>query len=286
MAPRPIWKGYLRLSLVTCSVALYSATSTSERIRFHIINRKTGHRIHNEVVDAESGKPVPDEDQVKGFEIAKGRYVLLDDEDFDNVALDSTHTIDIESFVPREEIDEIYLDGSYYIAPTDKASLEAFSVIREAMEKEKVAGLARAVMSRREKLLMLQPRGKGLMATGLRYANEVRDEAPYFDNIPKEKIPADMLKLAKHIVSTKMGHFEPEKFEDRYESALADLIRAKDKGKPLPQPSAPRRDNVINLMDALRRSAREDESGRGRNHKKKSPARKRAASHRRLKRAG
>lgn len=286
MAPRPIWKGYLRLSLVTCSVALYSATSTSERIRFHIINRKTGHRIHNEVVDAESGKPVPDEDQVKGFEIAKGRYVLLDDEDFDNVALESTHTIDIESFVPREDVDEIYLDGSYYIAPTDKASLEAFSVIREAMEKEKVAGLARAVMYRREKLLMLQPRGKGLMATGLRYANEVRDETAYFDNIPKAKIPADMLKLAKHIVSTKMGHFEPEKFEDRYESALADLIRAKDKGKPLPQPSEPRRDNVINLMDALRRSVRGDEGGRARNHKKKSASRKRAAAHRRLKRAG
>ncbi len=281
MAVRPIWKGHLKLSLVSCAVALYSATSAADRIHFHIINRKTGNRIHNEIVDAETGKPVADEDQVKGYEMRKGHYVLLDDDDFENVALESTHTIDIETFVPRDEVDEIYLDGSYYMVPTDNAGREAFTVIREAMGKENVAGLARAVMYRREKLLMLQPRGKGIVATALRYRDEVREDKSYFSDIPKEKIPGDMLKLAKHIVSTKMGHFDPDKFEDRYETALAKLIKAKAAGKEPEKPAPPRRDNVINLMDALRKSVGEDKAG---GRKKK--ARKRAAPHKRLKRAG
>jgi DNA end-binding protein Ku len=277
MAARPIWKGYLKLSLVSCPIALYSATSSAERIRFHIINRKTGHRIHNEIVDAQTGKPVDDEDQVKGYEVKKGKYVLMEDEDFQSVALESTHTIDIESFVPREEVDEIYLDGSYYMVPTDKTAAEAFAVIREAMEKEEVAGLARAVMYRREKILMLQPRGKGLMATALRYNNEVREEKTYFSEIPNERIPADMLKLAQHIVSTKMGHFDPEKFEDRYDAALKKVIKAKQEGKELPEPERPRGENVIDLMEALRKSLGE---GKGKSKKRK------RATHRKLKRVG
>ena len=288
MAVRPIWKGYLKLSLVSCAVALYSATSTSDRVRFHIINRKTGNRIHNEIVDAETGDPVPDEDQVKGFEIEKGRHVLLDDEDFEKVALESTHTIDIESFVPREEVDEIYLDGPYYMVPNDDVAIEPFTVIREAMRKENVAGLARVVLYRRERLLMLQPRGRGLMANVLRYRKEVRDEDQYFSDIPKEKISADMLNLAKHIVETKAGHFDPDKFEDRYDTALTELIKAKDKGKTPPKPSGPRRDNVINLMDALRQSVKSEGASRGvraKASKGKSRAHKRAAPHRRMKRA-
>jgi DNA end-binding protein Ku len=277
MAPRPVWKGYLKLSLVSCPVALFSATSSAERIRFHIINRKTGHRIHNEIVDAETGKPVDDDDQVKGYEFKKGKYVILENEDFESVALESTHTIDIESFVPREEVDEIYLDGSYYIVPTDKTAAEAFAVIREAMEKEEVAGLARAVMYRREKILMLQPRGKGLMATALRYNNEVREEKTYFSEIPNERIPADMLKLAQHIVSTKMGHFDPDKFENRYDTALKKVIKAKQEGKELPEPERPRGDNVIDLMEALRKSVDDD--------KGKSKKKKKRGSHRKLKRA-
>lgn len=288
MAPRPIWKGYLKLSLVSCAVALYSATSTRDRIHFHIINRKTGNRIHNEVVDAETSDPVDDADQVKGYEIEKGRYVLLDDDELDGVALESTHTIDIDSFVPREEVDEIYLDGSYYLVPDGDVAAEAFSVIREAMNKEKVAGLARVVLYRRERLLMLQPRGRGLMATGLRYRNEVRDEKPYFSHVPKEKISADMLKLATHIVSTKMSHFDPDKFEDRYETALKALIKAKDKGKTPPKPPAPPRDNVINLMDALRRSVGEEKSGAKRSHahRAKAPRGRKKTAHKRMKRAG
>ena len=292
MAPRPIWKGYLKLSLVSCAVALYSATSTADRIRFHIINRKTGNRIHHEVVDAETGDPVEDEDQVKGFEIEKGRYVLIDDEELDEVALESTHTIEIEAFVPREEVDEIFLDGSYYVAPLDDVAIEAFTVIREAMRKENVVGLARVVLYRRERLLMLAPRGKGLMATVLRYRNEVRDEKKYFADIPKEKISADMLDLATHIIKSKQAHFEPEKFKDRYEAALADLIKAKDEGKTPPKPPAPRHDNVINLMDALRRSVKSEQREAGTHRAqgsskrpRKAHAKRRTSSPRRLKRA-
>jgi DNA end-binding protein Ku len=294
MAPRPIWKGYLKLSLVSCAVALYSATSTADRIRFHIINRKTGNRIHNEVVDAETGDPVEDEDQVKGFEIEKGRYVLIDDEELDEVALESTHTIEIEAFVPREEVDEIFHDGSYYVAPIDDVAAEAFTVIREAMRKENVVGLARVVLYRRERLLMLAPRGKGLMATVLRYRNEVRDEKKYFADIPKEKISADMLDLATHIIKSKLAHFDPDKFKDRYETALAELIKAKDQGTTPPKPPTPRHDNVINLMDALRRSVKSEQressahrvQGSGKRPRaRKAPAKRRASSHRRLKRA-
>src|SRR5436853_3665012 len=176
MAPRPVWKGYLKLSLVPCAVAMYTATSTSSRIRLHIINRETGNRIRNQAIDSETGEVVENENKVKGYEVDDGKYVLLEEDELDEVALESTHTIDIESFVPREEVDEIYLDESFYLVPNDKVSLEAFAVIREAMRKKEMVGIARVVLYRRERLLMLQPRGKGLLATALRYRSEVRDE--------------------------------------------------------------------------------------------------------------
>ncbi|MGB7259156.1 MAG: Ku protein [Pseudolabrys sp.] len=280
MAPRPNWKGFLKLSLVSCSVALYSATSTSQRVRFNIINKGTGNRIRNEVVDAETGEPVEDEDRVKGYKVDNGDYLLFEDDELDNVALESTHTIDIDEFVPISEVDRIYLDESYYIVPQDEVAQEAFAVIREAMRKEQLAGLARVVVYRRERILLLRPRGKGLLATALRYKNEVRDEDDYFDEIPDIKVPADMVKLATHILETKKGKFQPEKFEDRYETALLDLIKAKKAGKPAPTPSEPRPSNVINLMDALRRSAKADRrpSSSSRkasaHHRKRTPARK------------
>lgn len=294
MAPRPNWRGYLKLSLVSCAVALYSATSTSDRIRFHILNRKTGNRIHNEVVDAETQEPVPDEDQIKGFEVEKGRYVLIEDEEFDEVALESTHTIDIDSFVPRAEVDEIYLDHAYFLVPTDDVGVEAFTVIREAMEKQKVVGLAQAVLYRRERLLMLEPREKGMMAIALRYGKEVRDEDRYFGDIKKEKVTPDMLSLATHIVKSKLTHFDPDRFEDRYERALSALIKAKDAGKTPPKPPAPRKDNVINLMDALRRSVSQRGEGRpaakasrkqAKLGNKAAKSARKGSSHRRLKRA-
>jgi DNA end-binding protein Ku len=292
MAPRPNWKGFLKLSLVSCSVALYPATSTSQRVRFNILNRETGNRIRNEVVDTETGEPVPSEDRVKGYQYEKGEYVLVEDEELDNVALESTHTIDIEQFVPVSEVDRIYLDESYYLVPQDEMAQEAFSVIREAMRKEGLVGLARVVIYRREHLLLLAPRGKGLMATTLRYKTEVRDEKNYFDDIEDIKIPADMLKLAGQILDSKKGHFRPEKFEDRYENALMDLINAKRAGKAPPELAEERPSNVVNLMDALRRSARADRSERApsssssRSRTKSSAGRKRTTtSRRKVKRA-
>jgi DNA end-binding protein Ku len=286
MAPRPNWKGFLKLSLVSCSVAMYSATSTSQRIRFNIVNKKTGNRIRNEVVDTETGEPVEPEDRVKGYKLENDQYLLLDEEDLDNVALESTHTIDIEEFVPTSEVDRIYLDESFYIVPQDEVAQEAFAVIREAMEKEDLAGLARVVVYRRERLLLLRPRGKGLLATALRYKNEVRDEKNYFDDIDDKKVPADMLKLAVHILESKKGHFKPEKFEDRYENALVEMIKAKQAGRKPPTVAEPSNSNVINLMDALRRSAKgERNSAPAPKRKAAAAGRKKAAPKRKVKKA-
>lgn len=284
MAPRPNWKGFLKLSLVSCAVALYSAASTSQRILFNIINRKTGNRIRNDVVDAETGQPVEPEDRVKGYQVDKGQYVLVEDDELDNVALESTHSIDIEEFVPVSEVDRIYLDESYYIVPQDDVAEEAFAVIREAMRKEDLAGLARVVIYRREHLLLLRPRGKGLLATTLRYKTEVRDEHEYFDDIPNVNVPADMVKLATHILESKKGHFDPDKFEDRYETAFNALIKAKRAGKAPPVLAEPRPSNVINLMDALRRSAQGDRR-RPASRRRNGNHRKRPAARRKVRRA-
>jgi DNA end-binding protein Ku len=264
MAPRANWKGYLKLSLVSCAVALYPATTTSSRIRFNIINRQTGNRVRNLVVDSETGDPVEEKDRVKGYKVEGKQYVLLEDEELDRIALESTHTIDIESFVPFAEVDRIYLDESYYLVPDDKVAQEAFAVIREAMRMEGLVGLARVVLYRRERLLMLEPRGEGLLGTLLRYKNEVRDEHAYFDDIPDVKVPPDMLSLAKHILESKKAHFDPSNFEDRYEQALTDVIKAKRAGKAPREPAAPRPSNVVNLMDALRRSVQAEGGAQGR----------------------
>jgi DNA end-binding protein Ku len=251
-------------------VALYSATSTNQRIRFNIINRKTGNRVHNQVVDAETEKPVEADDRVKGYQVRKGEYVLVEDDELDDVALESTHTIDIQTFIPRDEVDEIYLDEDYYIVPNDKVSQEAFAVIREAMDKENLVGIARVVLYRRERILMLAPRGKGLMATALRYKTEVRDEKDYFSDIPNVKVPKDMLDLAVHILEGKKAHFKPEEFEDRYEDALTKLIKAKQAGKPLPKAPEGKPSNVINLMDALKRSVKAEQGGGKTSHARRS----------------
>ncbi|MCW5694929.1 MAG: Ku protein [Pseudolabrys sp.] len=285
MAPRPNWKGFLKLSLVSCSVALYPATSTSQRVRFNIINRETGHRIRNEVVDAETGDPVAPEDRVKGYEVEKGQYILFDEDELDNVALESTHTIEIDDFVPMSDVDRIFLDESYYLVPQDDVAQEAFAVIREAMRKEDLAGLARVVVYRRERLLLLRPRGKGLLATTLRYKNEVRDEKNYFDDIPNIKVPADMLKLATHILETKKAKFDPSKFEDRYETALLDLIKAKRAGKKPVTVAEPKPSNVINLMDALRKSAQSERRRPAASSSKSTARRKRPAAKRKVRKA-
>jgi DNA end-binding protein Ku len=263
MAPRANWKGYLKLSLVSCAVALFPATSTSQRVRFNILSRKTGHRVRYEVVDAETNDPVPDEDRVKGYKVEDNAYVLVEEDELDKVALESTHTIDIEAFVPRSEVDAIYLDAPYYLVPDDRIAQEAFAVIREAMKKEDIVGLARVVLNRRERILMVEPRGKGLLATTLHYKNEVRNDAVYFEDIPDIKIAEDMLDLAVHIVETKAAHFDPAKFEDRYEQAVAELIQSKRAGQAIAAKPSPRPSNVVNLMDALRRSVQSERAGSG-----------------------
>ncbi len=188
MAPRPNWKGYLKLSLVSCPVALYPATTTSERVSFRTLNRETGNRVRRQFVDEQSGDPVETESQIKGYEIAKGEFIQIEDDEIKSVQLESNHTIDIERFVPRGDIDELYLDSPYYLAPTDRVGEEAFAVIRDAMRAEEMVGLARVVLFRRERILMLEPRDKGIVATSLRYANEVHAASGYFDEIPELRV--------------------------------------------------------------------------------------------------
>jgi DNA end-binding protein Ku len=260
MTPRANWKGFLKLSLVSCSIGLVQATSSGERVRFNIINRETGNRVRYRQIDAETGEDVPEEDRIKGYKVADGSYVLLEPEELDEMALESTHTIAIESFVPRKEIDEIYLDTPYYLFPDDVVGVEAFAVIRDAMRATSLVGIARVVLHNHELVLMLEPLDKGIKATALRYQDEIRDAKEYFSDIETVKVPNDMLELAEHILKTKRGHFDPSKFSDRYEDALKALIKAKQAGKPAPAvPERP--SNVINLMDALRRSVRSERSG-------------------------
>ena len=255
MAPRAYWKGYLKLSLVSCPIALYPAASSAERVSFNRINAKTGNRLKQLMVDSESGDPVDKEDIKRGYAYAKGQYILVEDDEIDRIRIESTHTIDIDSFVPRAEIDDRYLDSPYYIAPIDQVGQEAFTVIRDAMQDKKMVGLARVVLSRREHMVMLEPFHKGLLAMTLRYQYEIRDAAEYFDDIPELKLPAEMKKLAAHIVDTKAAHFTPEKYEDRYEKAVVELLKQKQAGMPIPsaeeEAEVPR---VINLMDALKAS--------------------------------
>jgi DNA end-binding protein Ku len=254
MAPRANWKGYLKLSLVSCAVELFPAATTKERVSFHLLNRETGNRLRRQLVDQETGEPVEADDQVKGYEIAKHEYVTLEDRDIESVAIESTHTIDIESFVPRAEIDEVYFDTPYYLTPDGKVAEEAFAVIRDAMRTKKVVGLGRVVLYRRERIVMLEPRGKGIAARTLRYSYEVRDDEDYFDDISDVKVSDEMMDLATHIIDKKLTSFDPTRFEDRYQNALVDLIKAKTGHRPAPKLEAPRPSNVINLMDALRKS--------------------------------
>jgi DNA end-binding protein Ku len=254
MAPRANWKGYLRLSLVSCPIALFPATSDSEKVRFHNINRETGNRIKMKRVDAETGDEVDYSELVKGFEVSKGEYIVIEPEELEAIAVDSTRMIDIEKFVPRKEIDELYNDRPYYVVPDGDVGLQAFAVIREAIKKKGMVALGRVVLSSREHVIALEPRGKGLVGILLRYPYELRNEKDYFDDIEDVETPADMVDLAAHIVSTKAGHFKPEEFEDHYETALRELIEKKSKGEKITPSKAAKPSPVHDLMDALRAS--------------------------------
>ena len=254
MAPRASWKGFLRLSLVTCPVALYPATSEADKISFNQINKNTGHRIRYVKVDVDTGEEVANEDIVKGYKIDTDTYVEVTNEELDNVALESTRTIEIDKFVQREEVDPRYIIRPYYLRPDGKVGHDAFAVIRETIRDMNMVAIGRVVLTSREHIIALEPLGKGLVGTLLRYPYEVRSENEYFDEIQDVKVTKDMLDLAKHIVNQKSGQFEPEKFEDHYETALVDLINQKRAGKPLTKKEQPRGENVVDLMEALRRS--------------------------------
>jgi DNA end-binding protein Ku len=261
MAPRANWKGFLRLSLVTCPVALYPATSESEKISFNQLNRQTGHRIRYLKVDSDTGEEVPNEDIVKGYQLEDDQFVEVSKEELEEIALESTRTIEIDEFVDRSEIDPRYLIRPYYLRPDGKVGHDAFAVIRETIREMGKVAIGRVVLTNREHIIALEPLDKGLMGTLLRYPYEVRSEEEYFDDIQDVKVTKDMLDLARHIVNQKSGHFEPDKFEDQYESALVELINQKRAGKPIVPKERPKGENVVDLMEALRRSVGGDAAG-------------------------
>ena len=276
--PRAYWKGFLRLSLVTCPIELFPASSQAEKTHFHQINKKTGNRLRQQMVDEDTGRVVESDQKGRGYELSKGRYVEIEEDELKAVEVESTHTVDIDSFVPRSEIDKRYLDKPYYIAPSGKAGAEAFAVIRDAMKDKDRVALARIVMAHREHIIALEPLGKGLLGTTLRYDYEVRKEDDYFKAIPHPRIAKDMVKLAEHILDSKAGRFNPDKFKDRYEDALKKLVRRKASGKKI-EVAVPeeQKGNVIDLMEALRKSV----EGKKASGTKKRAARKRPAKRRR-----
>jgi Ku protein len=296
MAPRAYWKGSLKLSLVSCPVALYPASTAAEKTRFHMINRETGNRLKQQMVDAETGDVVEGEQKGRGYELTKGRYVEVEKDELEAVQIESNHTIDIDSFVPADEIDKRYLSHPYYIVPDGKAGADAFAVIRDAMKDQDRVALARIVLTNREHIIAIEPMGKGLLGTTLRYPYELRDEADYFDDIKSPKISKDMVELASHILRSKAAHFDPEKFKDEYESALKALVKRKAAGKPVKAAEREERtSNVVSLMDALKQSLKGGKGGdakrggrstarRGTTHRR--PARKAHRSSARQRKAG
>src|SRR4030088_340473 len=248
MAPRAYWKGSLKLSLVSCPIALYPATTSVDKTHFHMINKETGNRLKQQMVDTETGDLVESDQKARGYELKKGEYVEIEKEELDAVQIESNHTIDIDSFVPQDEIDKRYLNQPYYIVPDGKAGVDAFAVIRDAMKNKDRVALARIVLTNRENIIASEPLGKGLLGTTLRYPYEVRDEHEYFDDIPNPKISKDMIELASHILDIKAAHFDPSKFRDEYETALISRVTDMTAGKPFKaaEPEV-RAENIISL---------------------------------------
>lgn len=250
---RAQWKGFLKFGEVSCGVALYTAASTSDRITFNTINKATGNRVNRIFIDSETEDPVPKELQTKGFEIDNGRYIIIDPEEVAATIPDSNKTLDVQAFIPCSDVDDVYFDKPYYLTP-DKMSGDAFAALREGMTKSKVAAIARTVLFRRMRTVLIHPHGKGLIATTLQYDYEVRSSKKAFEEMPKIKIQGEMMDLAKHIISTKKGEFDPATFEDRYEAALADLVKAKIEGRSLPKPKKVEVSKPNDLLAALRQS--------------------------------
>jgi DNA end-binding protein Ku len=275
---RPYWKGYLKLALVSCPIALHAACSTAERIKFRQVNKATGNRLRQQLIDEETGAPVGPEHKARGYEVAKGQYLIVADEELDAIEIASTHTIEIDSFVPRSQIDQRFFGTPYYITPNEPVGQEAFAVIREAMRCNGMVALGRLVLSKRERVIALEPYDRGLLGTTLRYPSEVRKAEDYFCDLPDLTLAPDMVILAAQIIDSKAADFDPSTFRDRYEEALLAHLRAKQAGavpESKPTFAAPRR--VINLMEALRRSLAEDKKPAApRRGAPAAPARKRA----------
>jgi DNA end-binding protein Ku len=259
MAPRPAWKGYLKLSLVTCAVELTNVVTHAEKVSFRVLNRKTGNPVKRQYVDSVTGKPLEDDDQIKGYEVDSGDFVHIEEDEIDDVQIESSNMMSLDGFVDKASIRQIYLDTPYYLAPADKVSEDAFAVIRDAMAGKKKAGLARIVLYRRERPVIIEPLGKGMVLTTLRYDNTVRQPDTVFDEIEKVETDKEMIDLAEHIIDKKAAKFDPSQFDDKYEEALLELIRAKKAGKRAPKaPAAAKPSNVVNLFDALKKSLAAD----------------------------
>jgi len=255
MAPRANWKGVLKIAEIICPVSLYTAASTSERIVFHTLNRTTGNRVERQYVDTETEKPVDREDQVKGYEVGEGNYIELTPEELAAAVPESDKTLSVSAFIGCGEIDDVYFDKPYYLAPSDRVAEEAYAVIREGLRQMKVAAIARTLLFRRVRTLLIRPHEDGLIATTLNFDYEVRAATDAFRDVPDLKIKGEMLELAEHIIDTKMGRFDIAKFDDRYETALAELVKAKIEGRKIPRRKEPRQEKVVDLMAALRESA-------------------------------
>jgi len=251
-----MWKGSIRVGEVMIPVALYAAATTTKRISFHIINRNTGHRVHREYIDEETGKPVEREHQVKGYEIAPDEYIVLQPDEIAEAVPEGDKTLKIEAFIPCPEVEAVYFDKPYFVAPADETFSDSFAVLREGMRKKKVAALARAVLFRRVRTVMLRVQGLGLIAHTLNFDYEVRSSTEVFGDLPAMKIEDEMLDLARHIIKTKSGKFDPREFDDRYDQAVAELVKAKIEGRKIPKPKPPKETKVTSLMDALRESAK------------------------------
>jgi len=259
MPQRSFWRGYLKLSLVTCRVAMAPVVSDRGRVRFHTLNRRTGHRIETRYVDAETGAAVADKDEVKGFPRGPDDYVMLEDKELDSVALESTRTIDIEMFVPQASIAWIWYDVPHFLIPDDEVGEEAFAVIREAMRSSGTAGIARLVLNRRERAVMLEPRGNGMILWSLRYGDEVRPETEYFKGLGGEAVDKDVVAEVRKLIEARQGDWSPKLLSDPVEAELRKLIRRKaratgSKAKKPPAGKESRGDNVIDLMAALKKS--------------------------------
>ena len=273
MAARANWKGFLKLGELSCPVALYTAASESERIAFHTLNRATGHRVRRQFIDSETGKPVEREEQVKGYEVGQHEYVTFEPEEIASVIPNGDKTLAIDAFLTCNDIDALYFDRPYYLAPTDAVAAEVFELIRSGMAAKKVAAIARTVLFRRVRTLLIRPDDKGMIATTLNYDYEVRSSAEAFEGLSGRKIDPEMLELAKHIITTKKGKFDPAQFHDRYEQALTELVKAKLEGRPLPKAAKLAPTKVVDLMEALRKSAAPQKTASA-----KKPERQRKAS--------